>query len=77
MMEKLAAVGCRGICVTFLDELSECPGCVSMMSTLLRDDPEKRSFKIIRKKADGLAYAVQLTEKYGLSYEKLSRRLEK
>jgi hypothetical protein len=48
-----------------------------MMTTVDEEDPAKRLFKIIRKPPDGLAYAMYLSRKHGLTYEQLSGRLSK
>jgi DNA mismatch repair ATPase MutS len=62
--------------VTFVDELSRLgPSTVSMMSTVVPDDPAVRTYKIVRKDADGLAYAAAIAEKYGLTFEALRRRV--
>lgn len=64
--------------VTFVDELASLdPVIVSMMSTVDPDDPAERTFKVVRKPADGLAYAVALAEKHGISYRALRRRLRR
>jgi DNA mismatch repair ATPase MutS len=76
MMDMLTDRECPAVVVTFLDELAlHGPETVSMMSLADPDDAAKRSFKIVRKPPDGLAYAVQLAEKHGLTYKKLYERL--
>ena len=64
------------VCVTFVDELSRLgPSVVSMVSTVAPDDPARRTFKILRQPADGLAYAMVLARKYGLDYGELKGRI--
>lgn len=78
MMDAFAALGAPAVVVTFLDELaSHGPETVSMMSTVKEEDPAQRTYKIIRKPPDGLAYAMYIAGKHGLTYEQLSRRLKK
>ena len=76
MMEEITAKGCTAVCVTFLDELAAFDAhTVSMMSTVDEDDPSVRTFKLVRRAADGLAYADYIAKKYDVTYEALTRRL--
>ncbi len=64
--------------VTFIDELSKySEQIVSLKSLTDSKNPEKRTYKIIREKADGKAYAVSLAEKYGLTYKQITAVLKK
>jgi hypothetical protein len=78
MVDFFAALGAPCAIVTFLDELAlHGPETVSLMSTLLSSDPPERSYRIVRRPPDGLAYAMYIVHQHGLTYEQLSRRLEK
>jgi DNA mismatch repair protein MutS len=69
--------GSLGVCVTFLDELASLdPACVSMVATVEPENPAVRTYRVVRKPADGLAYATALAATYGLTYEQLKGRLE-
>jgi DNA mismatch repair ATPase MutS len=77
IMKTILERDCLCVWVTFLDELSRMnEKIVSMVATVSPQDPAVRTFKIIRKPADGRSYAVSLAEKYGLTYWKIRERVE-
>lgn len=76
LIERVAEIGLVGVIVTFVDELASLdPSTVSMVSTVEPDDPATRTFKVLRRPADGRSYAAVIAGRYGLSYEQLAARL--
>jgi DNA mismatch repair protein MutS len=76
LLTKVMRLDALCVYVTFVDELASLgEQVVSMMSTIVPDNPAERTYKLVRKPADGLAYALALAEKHGLTYERLHARV--
>ena len=76
VLERLVRLDLICVWVTFIDELAAAsPKAVSLVSTIIPGDPASRTFRIVRKPADGASYAAVLAEKYRLTYPQLRERL--
>jgi hypothetical protein len=76
LLTKVMQLDVLCVYVTFVDELASLgEPVVSMMSTIVPDNPAERTYKVVRKPADGLAYALALAEKYDLTFERLRGRV--
>lgn len=76
VMDRVIELNALVVCVTFVDELARRgEATVSMVSTVEPDNPAERTYKVVRKPADGLAYAAAIAAKYGLTHDEIRRRL--
>ncbi|GAA4392835.1 MutS-related protein [Tsukamurella soli] len=76
IMRRMIALDLRAVYVTFVDELTQAgPTVVSMVAEADADDPRIRTFKVVRRPADGVAHAEVLAKLHGLDYPALRSRI--
>ena len=77
VIRHFAEQGCLGVYVTHIAELTKAgDDVVSLVALADEKDHKKRTFRIVRKEAEGIGYAGDIVDKHHLGYEELCKRLD-
>jgi DNA mismatch repair ATPase MutS len=76
VLEQATKLDVLCVYVTFLDELTSLEKTVSVVGTVVPENPELRTYKIERRPADGLSYAIAIARKHRLTFESLKERVK-
>jgi DNA mismatch repair protein MutS len=76
VMRRVMDLDALCVYVTFIEELSSLSvQTVSMLSEVVPDRVITRTFKVVRRPADGRSYALSLAGQYRLTYDQLTERI--
>lgn len=76
VMGRIMELDALCVYVTFIEELSSLSAqTVSMLSEVQHDAIASRTFKVLRRPADGRSYALSLARQYRLTYDQLTERI--
>ncbi|PRZ46768.1 MutS-like protein [Paraburkholderia fungorum] len=76
VMGRIMNLDALCVYVTFIEELSRLSvQTVSMLSEVQHDAIASRTFKVLRRPADGRSYALSLARQYQLTYDQLTERI--
>ncbi|TCS63073.1 MutS-related protein [Varunaivibrio sulfuroxidans] len=77
VLEKIVDLDALCVCVTFIEEFATLgEKTFSMVSTVAPQNPAERTLKVVRRPADGLAHAMAIAKKHGVSYAQLKERFK-
>lgn len=78
LARRIARRGALCVWVTFIDALARLDArTVSLVATVDPQDPTRRSYRVERRAADGLAYALALARRHRLTRQQLGERLRR
>ena len=77
VINYLIDMECQGVYVTHIYELTKYDDrIVSLVATLRSDESNIRTFRIERKRADGLSYANSIVQKHHMTYREIKERIK-
>ena len=77
MIRHFADQGCLGVYVTHIAELTKAGNdVVSLVALADEQNHKKRTFRVVRKEAEGIGYAGDIVDKHRLGYDELCKRLD-
>lgn len=75
ILDRIIELDALAVVVTFLDELASYHAKTVSMVAEIDAETAERTYKVLREPASGIAYALSLAERHGLTYGQLKERL--